>query len=139
MNTPKKRQTTPTANPPLEKFVQQQITALFRACGGTVRTTSQTRASQVSPGIPDLLVHFPGVFVWFECKTYRRPWKPMARETWRPNPLAPEQDLFRRDCITSNVAHWWGGLPEAEALVIELGLATRRPDGQIVVSRKESR
>lgn len=127
-----------TANPPLEKHVQQQIARLFAACGGVVRSTSQTRASRIAVGVPDLLVHFPGVaFVFFECKTYRRPWRPMDAPTaWRVNPLSPDQETFRADCEAAGVRHAWGGLPQAEALVIELGLAERRKDGFLVVRRR---
>lgn len=129
-----------TANPPLEKMVQQQITRLFAAAGGIVRSTSQTRASRVAVGIPDLMIHFPGSgFVFFECKTYRRPWRPMdPPATWRPNPLSPDQVAFRDDCLAAGVRHAWGGLPQAEDLLVELGLAERRKDGHLIVRKRSS-
>lgn len=132
----RKTSKSPVVPPPLEKKVQQQITRLFEAAGGVVRTTSQTRASRVSPGIPDLMVHLPRVFVWFEVKTYARPWRPAEHpSTWRVNPLSTEQEAFRTDCGQSNVRHAWGGLWQAEELLISLDLASRRADGQLMIQR----
>ena len=54
----------------LEKEEQAIIMKIARAIGCTVRSTSQARASKVSPGIPDLWIsHRARCFAgWFEVK-----------------------------------------------------------------------
>ena len=114
--------------PPLEKHVQKAVIDLFKRVGCKVYTTSQYRASHVSVGFPDLYVRHPATRQcwWFETKTYEAAgWQPYRRDTWRPKPLSPAQVTFREEAVACGEHHYWGGEPEAEACLIELGLASR--------------
>lgn len=53
-----------------EAIAQSRATALYRAVGCTVLSTSQTRKSRVAIGLPDLLVLHPrsGRAFWHEVK-----------------------------------------------------------------------
>lgn len=113
----------PKVTVPLERFVQARVVAVLRSCGAVVRSTSQSRASKVSEGIPDLIFHLPGVGGWFEVKRPRAlvgfDWADHA--TWVPEPLRPEQLVFREDCLRANQPHYWGGVRELEAMLVEHG------------------
>jgi len=111
---------------PLEKAVQAQIVTLFRHAGGVVRSNSQYRASGVSLGFPDLHVSFPriGKWTWFEVKRPKLAGFDFGKpQTWQPEGLRPDQEKFRDDCLATGQPHSWGGLREAEAVLVAFGLA----------------
>ena len=119
--------------PPLEKVVQRGIVQLFRSVGCSVSSTSQYRPSMVTPGMPDLYVTHPtcGVWFWFEVK---RPqlagFKRDDTSTWIPEPLRPAQATFRLECQLTGQPHFFGGMAEAVAALVALGLATTT-DGSV--------
>lgn len=125
--------------PPKEKAIQAQITALLRASGFVVRNTSQVRPSMVAEGIPDLIIHHVGIGRggWFEVKRPRvKGYDPRDRATWIPEPLRPEQRTFGEQAYACGQIFGWGGVREAEQLLLDLGLAffnrgvfTLRPNG----------
>lgn len=111
--------------PPLEKREQAAVVRLFRAAGFVVGSTSQTRASRQMIGLPDLVLWHErlGRAGWFEVKRYKLAgYLPTDRATWRPEPLSPAQAEVRRLARACNQIHGWGGLAEAEALLVDLGL-----------------
>lgn len=59
----------PTA--PLEKDVQKAIVYTLRKCGCTVLISSQTRASRVTVGFPDLMVWNPRKSKWYALEVKR--------------------------------------------------------------------
>lgn len=125
--------------PPLEKAIQAQIAALLRSVGFVVRNTSQVRPSMVAEGIPDLIIHHVGIGRggWFEVKRPRvKGYDPRERATWIPEPLRPEQRTFGVQAAACGQIFAWGGVREAEQLLLDLGLAffnrgvfTLRPNG----------
>jgi len=131
--------TAPRIKPPLEKVVQRAVMQLFRAAGWTVRSLSQYRASHVAVGVPDLMMHHPrrGLFCWFEVKAPRpQGYDPRSRQNV-PRTLAPDQLLFRMDAVACGQRHYWGGLAEAEAALIEMGCATRAPNGGLLLRGRQ--
>lgn len=125
--------------PPLEKDVQRRIITLFRHAGLQVDSTSQARASMIARGLPDLLVFGPGVFFFFEVKSYRPAgYRLMDRTTWRPLPLRPDQEAFRDKCLKAGVRHFWGGYVEAEDALVALGLGQRTASGLFTYHRHRS-
>lgn len=122
--------------PPLEKDVQRQVVTLFRHAGLQVDSTSQARASMVAKGLPDLLVFGPGVFFFFEVKSYRPGgYRLMERSTWTPLPLRQDQEAFRAKCLAAGVRHHWGGFPQAEDALVAVGLGHRLPSGLFMYRR----
>ena len=127
----------PRVPPPLEKYEQQAVATLLRLCGFKVRSTSQYRASHVAVGIPDLILHHPGIGQggWWEVKRYRQKgWHPIKRDGWVPEPLRPEQEQFMQDALRSGQLFGWGGRLEAEIFVLGLNLARRAGNGGIIPS-----
>lgn len=115
--------------PPAEKIVQRQVATLFRSVGCTVRTTSQYRASGITPGMPDLYVTHcrAKLHAWFEVKKPKAAgFDPFKPETWIPEVLRPEQLIFRAECIATGQHHFWGGVREAQAALVTLGLGEMR-------------
>ncbi len=128
----------PALLPPDEKEVQRAVIRLFSLAGFKVRGTSQYRASRVAGGLPDLMAHHhrEAVALWFETKApQRKGYDPLRRETWIPKPLSPEQVVFRADALRCRQRHYWGGLREAEAALVELGLAAPTGNGGIMLLR----
>lgn len=117
---------------PPERQVQAGIVALFQSVGIRVRSTSQYRASHVAIGIPDLILLGDGWGGWYEVKTYQRGYQPFDRSTWVPKPLAPAQAAFLADAARAGQVAAWGGLLEAEALLIQQGYCVRSPHLTIV-------
>ncbi len=130
--------------PPLEGQVQHGIIDLFRRAGVHVGSTSQYRQSHVEEGIPDLMCHALaiGVFYWFEVKSYvpsfpgpvpgpkgHIRFNPFDRATWVPRELSEKQLEFRRRALACGVKHFFGGMPQAENALIELGLGRRAESG----------
>lgn len=98
----------------LEKAEQHEITKLFRAFGFTVRNLSQSRASKIAPGVPDLfLTHdtLPLGF-WWESK----------RQVG--GRYSPAQVEFRADCERVGIACFGGDRFAARTHLISMGLAT---------------
>lgn len=125
--------------PIAEKDVQRQVAALLAASGFTVRNTSQVRPSMVAVGIPDLILHHPRIRKagWFEVKKYRvRGYDPRDESTWRLESMSLEQEMFRTEALACGQIHAWGGVRDAQKLLLDLGLAfyrsgmfTLRPHG----------
>jgi hypothetical protein len=101
-----------------EKAEQLQIRRLFESCGFVVYNLSQARASQQTPGLPDLWLVNPatGDALWFECKA------PKPNGTAKP--LHPEQEQFRDECLATGVNHAWGVLADAMAWLERWGYGT---------------
>lgn len=97
-----------------EKDVQAAVVRAFRAVGCTVWSLSQARATQQTPGLPDLFITHParGLFLAWETKA----------EGGR---LRPEQRVFRDHCVAAGVRHYVGGLEEARAVIEHLGFPQR--------------
>jgi hypothetical protein len=111
--------------PPLEKEEQRRVVELFRLAGCRVHTTSQYRASHVAVGLPDLIVFHEGARAqwWFEVKRYEaKGFNPWFRKTWHPFPLRADQAEFRRVALACGQRHYFGGIVEAEAVLVEIGL-----------------
>ena len=125
--------------PRLEKAEQRGIIDCFKRLGIRVYSTSQYRASHVSVGIPDLWCVYPakGLAWWWESKRYQRTagYSPFDRSTWVPEPWRPEQARFAEECHLGGVLHGWGGLAEAMAFVVALGVA-QWSAGQMTVCPK---
>lgn len=134
--------------PPSEtKVVQPQIIDLFKRLGFKVDPTSQYRASHIAYGFPDLVVFALPVakMFFFEVKSYLREWTNAAGQlvkfnlydesTWRPKPLEPDQQIFREHCRACHQLHFWGGLPEARATLVELGVAHLDQGGRFTLGR----
>lgn len=134
--------------PPSEtKVVQPHIVSLFRSAGCQADSTSQYRASHIVQGFPDLVVFAPAILkmFFFEVKSYLAEWtndrgvrirfNPFDEATWHPKPLEPAQVRFRERILTCGQLHYWGGVPEARATLVELGLAHRGERGTFYLGR----
>jgi len=143
-------QKVPKMRPPLERIVQAGIIDLFRKIGIHVGSTSQYRASHVVEGLPDLICHALAIntFFWFESKSYLPSWSdgdqvrrfnPYERSTWRPHPLSEKQQEFRDRALACGVRHYWGGFPQAEDALIDLGLAYRAASGVLILKSAPQR
>lgn len=89
---------------PSEKQVQAAVMRLYTLAGCAVYNLSQARATNQTPGLPDLYVFHPatGAAWWHEVK------KPGGRPS-------PAQREFQARCAACGVAYLLGGLEEAEA------------------------
>ena len=121
---------------PREKDVARAVVQLFRAAGVWVGNTAQYRPSMVAIGLPDLICFTTRAMFWFECKRpQRQGYHPFQRDTWKSEPLRPDQQAFRDRCVAAGVRHYWGGVIEAEDALIDLGLATRLSSGALQIGR----
>lgn len=104
--------------PPLEKTEQAGIKALIRAVGGHFWELSQTRASQQTPGIPDIYAVVPAkagdtrmaIGLWIEAKRAR-----LGR-------VSPAQRHFEACCALASQVHLIGELAIVEAWAEREGL-----------------
>lgn len=97
----------------LEKDEQAYIVRLFREFGFRVHTTSQSRASKVGVGMPD---------IWFAHR--ERPiagWFEVKRAAG--GRVSEAQQEFRADCLRCGVTHLLGDRRVAERFLISEGLA----------------
>lgn len=110
----------------LEKAEQLEVSKRLRAFGFTVRSLSQARASKQAPGLGDLWISHRGVrwAGWWETK----------RQVG--GRLSPAQLDFQEDCAACGVHYRVGDRFAADALLVELGLAQRAPDGTLEAARK---
>lgn len=135
--------------PPRESEVQAMLIRFFTLGGWKVGSTSQYRASRVMLGLPDLLLIHRGLgrFAWWETKAPLERWRdhptdlwtyytPGLLRTWRSKPLSKVQQQFRDDALACGQLHGWGGLPEAEAFLLELGLGVRLASGIFQYGRR---
>jgi len=97
----------------LERQEQAYIARVLREFGFTVRSTSQARASKVTPGLPDLLLFHreKRFFAFFEVK---------RADGGR---VSPAQQEFAEDCAATATAHFIGDRCVAHQLLVDLGLA----------------
>lgn len=98
-----------------EREIQRRVVALFRSAGCYVAVTSQNRTSRVSRGLPDLIVLLPrgkGI-VLFECKGLG-------------GKLSKDQLEFANAAHYARVEFQWGGVGEAEELLVNKGLLVYR-------------
>jgi hypothetical protein len=93
-----------------ESHIQARCSQLYAALGGKVFWLSQRRPSGQTPGLPDLIVVFPGKAVIFH-ETKRPGGKPSA-----------EQAELRQWLAGTAVTHVLGGYTEACQALEELGL-----------------
>jgi hypothetical protein len=98
----------------LEKAEQHEITKLFRAFGFTVRNLSQSRASKIAPGVPDLFVTHDTLPLGF--------WWESKRQVGGRYSAA--QVEFRADCERVGIACFGGDRFAARSHLISMGLAT---------------
>jgi hypothetical protein len=137
---------TPNSLEPTESELQRQIIRLFVCVGFLVYSTSQgfrkeAGGTRTSAGIPDLILfkHSIKFHGYFEVKTeaglreYRRLLQmdeakvpASARRSYRRYQC---QETFRQLCLATGVPHRIGGLEEARALLVTLGLAEDGPTG----------
>lgn len=121
---------------PLERDIQTQVAQLFRAAGFKVRSTSQTRPSEVALGLPDLRFHhllrdgFAGDFEtkrpapsYIDADGQVHRYHPHRPVTHFPEGLRPAQLAFRHDAHRGGHFHFWGGVLEAQAALVVMGFA----------------
>jgi hypothetical protein len=112
--------------PDTEKRIQQRIMLLLRAAGFRVFNLSQARATNQSPGLPDLLLMHPvlGVEATFEVKA------PKGRVS------APQQEFsdLREKC---GRRHLIGGYDVVETWLLELGLL-HEIHGQMILTPRRT-
>jgi hypothetical protein len=90
-------------------------------------------------GLPDLVLMHPGLkrAGFFEVKRYEaKGYRPLDRSTWKPKQLRPEQELFRQDALACGLIYGFGGIREAEQLLVELGLAEDVGNGGIILKAR---
>lgn len=127
------------------------VRRLFAAAGGITYVLSgngrpgEEGGTRQTPGLADLWVFFPAIgrAAWFETKSaaglkeHRRLAQAPLVLTWsRPYRLkwehAQAQRLFGERCLASGVAWGLGTVAEAQALLVELGLAVEDPTFRLV-------
>lgn len=109
--------------PVREKVVQRKIMALYRAAGCHVYNLSQSRATNQTPGLPDLWVTYgKQVAWWHEVKA------PTKRAT-----QSPPQRVFQEECEGARVTYLLGGYHVAEEWLLFLGLMTRLSSGLAII------
>ena len=95
-----------------EKVVQAAVVRCYEAFGCIVYAHSEPRAALVTPGYPDLSVYCPRRhhFWWHEVKA------PKGK-------LRPSQIAFKRVAESCDETVVVGGLAEARAQLVKIGLA----------------
>lgn len=135
-------------HPPVqEKAVEREVTALFRLCGGEVRSVSgasgarrrpdgswQSTGTRISKGMSDLEVFFPKhrVFLKWETKTpngeklHHRMLRKQPHEVPRSSTAHYKRALAQHEyellCRTCGIHYGRGGVAEATLLLIHLGI-----------------
>ena len=101
-----------------ESAIQVRVAHIYSAVGGRVKWLSQSRASRQTPGLPDLIVVFPGRAVLFH-------------ETKRPGGRqSPAQKALQEELAGTSVRYVLGGADAAwhaleDAGLVEKGFAER--------------
>jgi hypothetical protein len=108
----------------LEKIVQRKVVRLYALAGCAVYSLSQARASKQTEGLPDLWIMAPTVRAawWHEVKSAK------GKQT-------PTQRDFQARCLLSGISYVLGGLEDAEAKLMSVGLG-RMEQGQFVLTPK---
>jgi hypothetical protein len=110
----------------LEKIVQGKVVKLYKLAGCSVYSLSQARASKQTEGLPDLWIMAPAVRAawWMETKS-----------------ATGKQSVAQRDfqarCLLSGVSYVLGGLEDAQAKLVSVGLGAME-NGQFVLTPKRS-
>lgn len=134
--------------PPAEKFVEKEVCALFKLCGGDVKQVSRAQATvrhggkhvplkggtRISKGMADLEVFFPAhrIFLKWETKTpdgeklHQRMLRLQPHEVkrsqlhhWR---RAQAQHEYEWLCRTCGIHYGRGGVADAALLLTTLGI-----------------
>lgn len=115
---------------PLEKAIYERVCFTYRAAGCEVYRLSQSRASNQSPGIPDLFV--------FHEDTNNRPGFFLTHEVKRPKgaKVSTHQRRWADLAEMVGVHHLIGGMDACEEALIEMGFGVRLASGLFMVVPK---